>query len=226
MVIKKKNTSIKKDKSWFMFATGLKTRLFADYISIKLDRLIEPQTLIPSIFPRMVELCEKSLKLYLALQEKKNNALSHYSSEYGHNIKKLRIQAGNYNPVFNEKEIKKLSAVFDDKSGTLFQHLRYGSQSTIDGFSTNIKTTMTIVEKIFFHSILDHPKEIKKMINHNSEIFMLLTKSQLSQSRKPNLLIQAIEMDNPFFNDYKAYCMELDEEEYRFTSPLNQNENS
>lgn len=221
MVIKKKNTSEKKDQNWFMFGIGLKLYVFADYIFIKLAHLMEPLIFVPSTFARMVELVEKSLKLYLAFHEQKEDALSHYSSKYGHNIEKLRNQAAKFDEVFNEKEIKKFTAVFDDRKGALYQHLRYASQPNIDGFKTNINSLMPIVERIFFSSILYHPEDNKKMINHNSAIFILLTENELDQSKNPELLVRAIKMNNPFFDDYKTYCEELAEADQKFLDLLN-----
>ncbi len=220
MVIKKKNTSERKEHNWFMFAMGLKHHVFADYISIKLAHLMEPLTFVPSTFARMVELVEKLLKLYLSFKEQREDALSHYSSIYGHNIEKLRTQAANYDEVFNEVDIRQFASAFDDKRGALFQHLRYGSQPTIDGFSTNINVLMPIVEKVFFSSTLKHQETDKKMINHNSAIYMLLTASQMDQSRNPKLLIRAIQMDNPYFEAYKTYCNELSEFDKKFNQQL------
>lgn len=199
---------------------ALKRHVFADYISIKLAHLTEPLTFACSNLSRMVELAEKSLKLYLAFKEKREDALSHYSKRYGHSIRDLRTQAAIESKKFDQEDIRQFSSVFDDKQGALFQHFRYGSQSNITGYNTNMNSLMSVTEKIFFHSILDHSEQDKRMINHGSAIFMLLTKDQRDQSRNPKDLIQVIQSNNPFFEEYKSYCIELAEEDQRILKQL------
>jgi len=173
----------------------------------------------------MAELAEKSLKMFLALSEQKDNALSHYASTYGHNIKKLREQAETFSESFSEQDIVDFSLVFDDKRGALFQHLRYGSQMTIDGYSTNLGTLMPIVEKIFFYSCLELPKEWKQMINFNSSLFHLLTNGRFDQSRNPKLILEAVRINNPFISEYENYCHQMNDEQEELRKKFEQEKN-
>jgi hypothetical protein len=209
MVIQKTNTSKKEDKNWFMFAMGLNHHLFSDYISLKLLSQIEPTISIPTRFVTMVELVEKSLKLFLAMHEKLDNSLTHYSSKYGHSIEKLRFQAEKFNDVFASTDVKEFTCPFDDKSGALYQHLRYGSQEKIAGFSTNLGQLMPIVEKIFYNCILRHSEADKKMVNNSSLLFHLITHSHLDQSLNPDFSLKAIQANNHYFAEYAAYCETL-----------------
>ena len=223
MIIKKRNRAQKKDVDWHSFAWGLGIRLFPDYLSLKLNHVLEPITLSPSTSIRMVEFTEKSLKLYLSLKEQKDNSLSHYSSNYGHNIEKLRAKASEYNDIFNQKDIKEFTSVFDDKKGALFQKLRYGAQGTVEGFKINIYSTITVCEKIFFYSITDHDEKLKKMINHNSVMYSLIVKNGFDQSNNSKLLLDSVKFKNPFFYDYEKYCLKLDEEDKEFLKTMKNN---
>ncbi len=223
MIIRKKNSAQKKDSDWHSFAWGLSIRLFSDYASLKLNHFLEPITLSPSTSIHMVEVVEKSLKLYLSLKEKKENSLSYFSSNYGHNIEKLRKKASEYNDIFNQNDIKEFTSVFDDKRGALFQKLRYGSQKNVEGFKINIYSTIVVCEKIFFYSIMNHDEKLKKMINHNSTIYNLIIKNDFDQSRNSELLLNSIKFNNPYFNDYESYCLKLDKEDKLFLESMKNN---
>lgn len=213
MVIHKTNTSEKKDKDWFLFAMGLRSRLFSDYVSLKLISQIEPTISIPTRFVMMIEVVEKAFKLYLALHEKLDNSLSHYSSNYGHNIEKLRAKAESFNEVFADKDVKQFTEPFNDKSGALYQHLRYGSQQTIEGFSTNLSLLMPIVEKIFYNCILRLDENMKRMVNNSSPLFSMITCSQLDQSYNRELMLKAVQLNNPYYDEYVDFCETLDQEQ-------------
>lgn len=213
MVIHKTNTSEKKDKDWFLFAMGLRSHLFSDYVSLKLISQIEPTISIPTRFVMMIEVVEKAFKLYLALHEKLDNSLSHYSSNYGHNIEKLRAKAESFNEVFADKDVKQFTEPFNDKSGALYQHLRYGSQQTIEGFSTNLSLLMPIVEKIFYNCILRLDENMKRMVNNSSPLFSMITCSQLDQSYNRELMLKAVQLNNPYYDEYVDFCETLDQEQ-------------
>jgi hypothetical protein len=223
MIIRKRNRAQKEDAHWHSFAWGLGTRLFSDYISLKLNHVLEPITLSPSKSIHMVELVEKSLKLYLSLKEQKENSLSYFSSVYGHNIEKLRMKASEYDEVFNQEDIKEFTSVFDDKKGSLFQKLRYGSQTTVEGFKIDIYSTIIVCEKFFFYSVMNHDEKLKKMINHNSVIYNLIVQNNFDQSKNSKLLLDSIRLNNPFFNDYQSYCSKLDKEDKLFLEKIANN---
>ena len=230
MVISKTQSSEKKDSNWFEFAMGLCIRLFSDYVSLKLLSKIEPTISIPTRFVMMIEIVEKALKLHLTMHEKLDHSLSHYSDVYGHNIEKLRAKAETYNEIFADADVKQFAKPFDDKAGALYQHLRYGSQKNINGFSTNLGVIMPIVEKIFYNCILRLEENDKKLVNNSSLLFSLITGSQLDQSYNREFLLEAVKLDNPYYNEYADYCKMLDHEQKRmieqFSTSLHINENS
>ena len=211
MVIHKENTSKNEDINWSGFAFGLQMRLFSDYVSLKLLSHIEPMVSIPTRFVVMVEVVEKSLKLYLAMHEKLDNALSHYSVVYGHNIEKLRVQAEKFNTVFADEDVKQFARPFNDIHGAFYQKLRYGSQKSIKGFSTNLSQVMPIVEKIFYTCILHHEEIGKESINNSSLLFNMITCNQLDQSYNRELVLEAVRKNNPYYSEYVDYCNTLDQ---------------
>ena len=226
MVIYKKNHSGKKDKNWFMFAMGLSHHLFSDYISLKLISQLEPLTFAPTNFVCMVEVVEKSFKLFLAMHEKLDNALSHYSSDYGHNIEKLRARAEKFDKIFADKDVKQFTKPFDDKSGALYQHLRYGSQKVIEGFKTKPGQLIPIVDKIFYNCILHLEENDKKMINSSSSLYFMITKSQFDQSNNRELLLQFVQFNNPYYTEYVKYCETLEQERKKIINLIKKNKKS
>ena len=201
------------DDNWFIFATGLSHHLFADYIQLRLCYKLEPLTLISSNFVNMVEVVEKSLKLYLCLKYKPENALKKMSDEYGHNISKMRISASQFNEVFNSEDIIQFVEPFSDKQGQLYQKLRYGSQKVISGFSTRLSILMPIVDKVFFTCILDHEECDKNIINQSSLLYCLLTGSIFDQTQNKEFIIALLKKDNLYIEDYLKYCLKLKEEQ-------------
>ena len=225
MPVEKENHSHKQEKNWHSFGIGLSWHLFSEYMALKFNYLMEPLTFVSSYFVNAVELVEKSLKMYLAFHEKREDALSHYTSHYGHNIEKLRQQAANFNPVFDEEDVKDFTKAFDDKRGALFQHLRYGSQPNIKGHKANLDEALPIVEKIFFTAVLSLEDMDKKMVNQSSLLSLLITKSPMDQSRNPELLLNAVERNNPYFQEYKRYCETLEKERQRILKAIENSKN-
>jgi len=224
MVFQKKNTSEKKDKNWFMFAMGLSRHLFSDYVSLKLMFQMEALAFAQTNLVSMVEVAEKSFKLFLAMHEKLENSLSHYSTEYGHNLEKLRERAVKFNAVFDEDDIKQFTKPFGDKRGALYQHLRYGSEKTIEGYKTDLGVLMPIIEKIFFNCVLCLEKQDKEMVNNSSLLRFLIVNNDFHQSNNRDTLIQAVMINNPYFPMYEEYSWELENEHKRMQEAIKQHE--
>lgn len=212
MVFNKKNTSEKKDKDWFMFATGLSRHLFSDYISLKLIFQMETLAFAQTNLVGMVEVAEKSFKLFLAMHEKRENSLSHYSTEYGHNLKKLRGKAAEINSIFNDDDVKQFTKPFGDKRGALYQHLRYGSEKSIEGYETDLSLLIPIIDKIFFNCILRLDDQDKKMVNFLSLLQLLIVDNKFHQSNNRDTLLQAVMSNNPYFHEYEKYSWQLEDE--------------
>lgn len=211
-MIKKKKTSSNKEVNWFFFSTGLSHRLYSDYLQMKLCYMLEPLTLIPSSFVNMIEVVEKSFKIYLALKFEKDDTLSYFSEQYGHNLEKMRQDACQFNSIFEAEDIISFTKAFDDKSGQLYQELRYGSQKNIDGFSTRLSLLLPTVEKIFYICTHDHDENKRKMLNNSSSLFFLITNNTLDQSQNKELLLQAIKYKNEYFTKHEDYYKKLQEE--------------
>jgi hypothetical protein len=224
MVFQKKNTSEKKDQNWFLFAMGLSHHLFSDYVSLKLMTQMETLAFAQTNLVGMVEVVEKSFKLFLAMHEKLENSLSHYSAEYGHNLEKLRLKAAEFDAIFEEEDIKQFTKPFGDKRGALYQHLRYGSEKSIEGFKTNLGVLMPIVEKIFFSSILRLDEQGKKQINSSSLLRFLIVNNEFHQSNNRDILIQAVINDNPYFNEYAEYSWDIENENKNILEAINRQE--
>lgn len=212
VLIKKKNTNVTKDQDWFTFSMGLSLHLFSDYLQMKLCYMMEPLTLAPSNFVNMVEVVEKSLKVYLALKSENENTLSYFSQQYGHNLEKMREDALKYNQIFSSNDIKSFTSPFNDNSGQLYQKLRYGAQRNIDGFSTRLSTLLPVVEKIFYFCIQDHDEIKARMLNNSSILLFIITENGFDQSQNRQLLLDAIKYKNEFYITYEAYCKRLKEE--------------
>lgn len=210
-LIRKKNTNVIKDQDLFTFSIQLSHRLFSDYLQMKLCYMMEPITLAPSNFVNMVEIVEKSLKVYLALKIKNKNTAAHFSQQYGHNLEKLRKDAQEYNQIFCSADIRAFTRPFNDSSGQLYQKLRYGFQKNINGFSTRLSTLLPVVEKIFYFCIQDHNEIISKMLNWSILLF-IITEYRFDQSQNRQLLLDAIKYKNNFYTTYEAYCMRLKKE--------------
>lgn len=183
--------------------------LFSDYIALKYNYQFEPLTFAPGNVVKAIEVVEKSFKLYLAVQEQPENALDYFVSEFGHNLEKLRSRAEKHNTLFADDSIKAFTKPFDDRSGNLYQRLRYGSHAKIDGFHINLNLLMPIVDKIFYNSLFQLEENWKKTFVIDSTLYFLLTQSECDQSRNAEALIYAVQINNPFIEEFRQYCEQI-----------------
>jgi len=209
-VLERKSSPAKMDKDWFMFSSGLMMSLCSDYISMRLLYQLERFTTAPTILIKMIEVAEKSMKLFVTINSKTKTALSDSKSIYGHSIEKLRKESSQYSKVFEGADICEFTSDLNDKNGALYQYLRYGSQETTDGMNANLDHLLPIIDKIFFSSLLLLPEGDKRVLNFTSLIKNLLTSSQFDQTFNKELLKEAILRDNIHAQEYLAYCINLD----------------
>jgi hypothetical protein len=220
-MLTRKKESKKTEKDWFQFSAQLFFHLCSDYIALRLLYCLEPLTTGVSILVKMIEVAEKSLKLYITVNNKSNTALSDSRQNYGHNIENMRIESAKYNTVFDDDDIKKFSKDLDDKDGKLYQYLRYGSQETTQGMSANLNQIMPVIDKIFFKSILLLPENERRLFNFVSLLKNLLMQSSFDQSQNPTLLLAALQKDNYYIQEYIEYCILLDKEHLKFLEQIN-----
>lgn len=191
------------------FSSKLSQHLFSDYLCLKFNYNFERIAFVQPNVVKMVEVIEKSLKLYLTIQEKKENSLSYFSSEYGHNLEKLRSKAEVFNPLFSDQDIVKFTKPFDDKPGSLFQKLRYGSHGTVEGFKANPDALMETVDKVFFGVILSLEEPFRKTFIGNSTLYFLIAKNENSQCNNGELLVSSVKINNPYFQAFADVCLEI-----------------
>jgi hypothetical protein len=160
----------------------------------------------------MVEVAEKSLKLFITINNKSTTALSDSMTLYGHNIEKLRIESASFNNTFDDADIKEVTKELCDRGGEFYQFLRYGSQKTTEGFSANLDHLMPVLDKIFFTSIMTLPNDERRLLNFTCILKSLLTASNFDQSRNSELLKNAISHNNIYIFEYINYCNQLDVE--------------
>ena len=212
MPLERKQKSQKKEADWFYFSAPLMNVVCSDYISLRLLYFLEPLTTSFTILPKMVEVAEKSLKLYVLVNNKSKTALTDSRSYYGHNIEKLRLESASFNSIFDDNDIKQFTRYLSDRGGSLYQFLRYGSQETTDGMSANLEKLIPIIDKIFFKSLILLPEPERKLLNFVCILKSLLTQSNFDQSQYKELLIKSLTVNNEFINEYLELCKKLDED--------------
>ncbi len=200
------------EKEWFMFAAGLMIKVCSDDIAMRWLHNCEPLTCAPTICVTMLDVVEKSLKLHLAVQKKMATALTDMSSKYGHNVEALRDACAPFTPTFPDDDVRAFTKDLNDRDGKLYQQLRYGSQKTTGGFSTNLSTLRPVVDKIFCESILQLPDDTRKVLVFSSPLKQLLVGTQFDQSRHPAQLVEALRKENAYFDRLFQYCLQIEEE--------------
>src|ERR1035437_3268188 len=199
-MLTRKPTAQPQEKNWFMFSAGLMIRVSSDYIAMRLLHQLEPLTCAPTICVTMLDIVEKSLKLHLAVQTQAEDALAVMSTKYGHNVEALRDACAAHTPIFAEDDVRAFTRDLNDRDGKLYQQLRYGSQKITSGFQTNPSTLRPVVDKIFCEAILQLPEHIRKALVYSSPIQHLLVGSSLDQSRHQVELVEALRIDNAYFD--------------------------
>ena len=207
-----KKTRQKQDESWFIFGSSLSQHLFSDYICLRFNFYFERIAFVQPNVVKMVEVVEKSLKLYLTFQEKKEESLSYFSSDFGHSLEKLRSRAETFNSLFSALDIVNFTKPFEDKSGNLFQKLRYGSHVSVEGFNANPDALMKTADKVFFGVVLALEEPWRKMLIGNSTLYFLMVNSEFLQCNNRELLIQSLQVDNPYFQAFADICNEIKNE--------------
>lgn len=221
-VLERTGSANKSDKDWFYFSSSLMMSLCSDYISMRLLYYIERFTTAPTILIKMLEVAEKSLKLFVSVNSKTQTALSDSKTKYGHSIEKLRVESAAYNDIFNNADICEFTCDLNDKGGTFYQYLRYGSQETTNGMSANLDQLIPIIDKIFFSSLLLLPEGERKLLNFTSLLKNLLTNSKFDQSLNKQLLKEAIFFSNNYAEEYLKYCIKIDEEHDKLLKQFSQ----
>lgn len=196
------------ETDWFDFTMKLKIILVSDFLALRLLYKLEPITTSMAILVKLVEVAEKSLKFNIATLERRCDTLSLMTTDFGHNIDKLRATAASHNPVFNDPDVCAFTTQMNNKSGALFQILRYGSEKTTTGFAADIDELMPVVEKIFYNSLLRLPAADKKMANVHNLIYCLLFNTY-DQTRNREQLLEALRDGSDYFAEYENYCNEL-----------------
>lgn len=185
----------------------------SDYIAMRLLHQLEPLTSAPTICVLMLDVVEKALKLHLAVQTQTTTALSDMATKYGHNVEALREGCAAFAPVFADADIRDFARHLNDRDGKLYQQLRYGSQKTTEGFSTNLSNLRPVVDKIFCEAILQLPENIRRVLVYSSPLKALIVGSRFDQTRHPGELLEALKRDNAYFDRLAEYCHRIENEQ-------------
>lgn len=212
-MLTRKHASKKTDKDWFYFSSALATTLVSDYISLRFLYKNEPHTTAFTILGRVLDVAEKALKLFVMVSGKSPTALSSARSDYGHNIEKLRSEAAKYDPVFDESTIKTFTRDLNDKSGKLYQHVRYGSEDTIDGLQADLNLLIPVVDRIFFQSILKLPASDRKLLFFVSPLKHLIQGSRFDQTQNRAAVLNALHFQNTEITAFENFCKQMDDEQ-------------
>ena len=191
-------------------------RVCSDYIAMRMLYRLSRPTTIPTICVLMIDIVEKSLKLHLAVQSQTATALSDMRTKHGHNVDSLRRACAKFHSLFDDADICGFTQHLNDRDGKLYQKLRYGSQATTTGFSTNIGTLLPVVDKVFIQSILLLPEAHRRLLVSASAIKLLLTRSSIDQSQYPEQTIEILAHGNAHFPLLMDYCQRLKQEEGDF----------
>jgi hypothetical protein len=202
MALRKKQRPQKNKPDYFMFAMPLSLNIGMDYIALKLMFCNEPYLTAQPIIVKCIEIAEKAMKLFQILHEQSQTPLSDASSEYGHNIEKLRTYCTQKCENFNDDRIVKFCQNLNDKPGQMFQFLRYGAHPTIDGFATNIEECVIVAEKIYLLSLMNLPANYLEMFNSSAAIFHVLLDTKFEASKDRESVIKAIKHNNALFDTY------------------------
>ncbi len=182
----------KQVRDWFWFSSALFLGLCSDYISLRILYYLEPLTTSQTILVKMVEVAEKSLKLYIVVNSKPKDALTNLRQNYGHNVEKLRKECAQYSVEFESEDIKALTKSLNDRGGALYQFVRYGSQEMTQGLYADLQKMLPVIDKIFFRTIFLLPENERRVLNFVSPLKSLVTGSAFDQSQHPELVLKAL----------------------------------
>lgn len=210
-MLKRKQSGISKHETdWFMFSTALHSKLCSDYLSLRLLNYVEPLTAIQTNLQLMIEIVERSLKLFIIVKNLSQTALKDAES-YGHNVEKLRQACALIDPFFNDPEILSFTKDLNDNKGTISQKVRYGTERSNSGFTADLNRMLPVVDKIFLKGMMQLPNQIQRIF-HNSTIKFLIEGSRLDQSKNRTLLIEALKCDNLYIDEYIRNYKIIEEE--------------
>jgi hypothetical protein len=219
-MLTRKRLPQKQEKDWFYFSSALALVLVSDYIALRLLYYLEPLTTAHAVLGKAIDVAEKSLKLLVIVSSKSQTALSSSRNDYGHDIEKLRAAAATYNAVFDEVPIKQFARDLNDKSGKLYQHIRYGSEETTDGFEANLAALMPVIDRIFIQAVLALPKPEQKLLFFVSPLKHLVMGSQFDQTQNRGQVLESLRYENVEFPAFEALCTQMDIEHEEFLKQM------
>jgi hypothetical protein len=212
-VLKRSQAAQKIDKDWFNFCLPLSIGLASDYIALRILYRLEPLTTALTIVGKSLDVAEKSLKLFVIVSRKSPRALWSARSEFGHDIEKLRIAASQLDPDFDDPAIRSFTRDLNDKSGKLYQQVRYGSEETTSGFKTNLHALIPVVDRIYFRALTKLPPGDRRMFVLGSPIKALIRGEQWDQTRNRNAVMGALRFRNAELAGFEVLCEQLEAEE-------------
>jgi hypothetical protein len=76
------------------------------------------------------------------------------------------------------------------------------------------------VDKVFCESILRLPGDIRKVLVFSSPLKQLLIGSPFDQSRHPAQLVEALKIENAYFDRLLQYCRQIEDEQAALATSL------
>jgi hypothetical protein len=215
----RKGLDHKQDHDWFLFSSGLMQVLCSDYIALRILHRLEPLTAALAIAPKMLDVVEKSMKLFIAIQTKTSTALTDARCKYGHDIERLRKDCAAYESVFDDGDVREFTKDLNDRDGKLYQHLRYGSQETTAGFEANLDAAMPIVDKVFCNALVLLPEAERRLLLLPSLLKNLVT-GKFDQSQHRNEILGLVRAGNPHFAKLELLFRRLDGEQMKLIDDM------
>ena len=212
-MLKRTQSPKKLEKDWFSFSVPLAMIVGGDYLALRLLYRLEPESTAFAMLGKMMDVAEKSLKLFVVVMQKSPAALTDVKGGFGHNVERLRSVAASFNPAFDEADVLSLSRSLNDNSGKLYQQIRYGSEETTEGFSAEPALLMPVIDKIFYQSFAGMPPGDRRMMFCASPIKALIQRLGHDQTRNPELLSAALKHSNTYFDRLVELCVQIDSEE-------------
>ncbi len=220
-MISRQGTSQREDQGWFQFASSLMHVVCSDYIALRMLGQLEPLTTAMAVAPKMLDVVEKALKLHLAVQRQSPTALTD-AMDFGHDVEKLRAECAAYHSVFDDDDVRAFTHHLNDRAGTLYQYMRYGSQITTKGHSIEYGA-LPVVDKVFVKSVVLLPESFRRFF-YCSPLNALITRSPTDQTRHPDQVLRLLADGNAYFDELVELCRQLNEEQLALRHQLDETE--
>jgi hypothetical protein len=186
--------------NWREFSPRLSKSIISDYMALRILYYFEPVATIQTEVVKAIDIVERLFKLFL-LTRKQPLDSDKFLKVYLHDVEKLRVEAAEIEPSFNDEQIKALTQGLDDKGGKISQILRYGSLKDNIGIEANLDQIILTIDKVFFDVFSLQENTIREMILWGSNLYHLTINSRFCEQTFSNkeLLTEALSKNNLYW---------------------------